>query len=510
MYLKRLNLLFLFSGLLFGANLKTPLEENGFTRLSSHTEMMRYLKMLDRQSDALRLSVIGQSVQGREIPALFFSLDKKNAVKSEQKPLLLVFCQQHGDEPSGKEAALILARYLTAEGKSLLQNLDLIMVPQVNPDGAETGRRRNANKMDLNRNHVILSEPETQALQNLFLDRMPEVTLDIHEYNALKKSWLKQGYVKDAAEMLGGVTNVNIDTSLMVFSRQTVIPAVGSQIQADGFTFHRYLVGSPFNGGRVRYSTTNVNDGRQSMGIYNTLSFIIEGKRYGDVLNKIKQRVRGQFSALKAFIRVIGRNAKQIKELVRRARHKCMRSEPGDLSHIQMEYYENPQQKSVRFPVFEFARWATVYKELHPFAADVKVKKSVRKPFAYIFSQEEKELVSLLQKHRIRMKTIMRDTTLKVETYRILHVTPGINEDKSTLDVDTELRLSEKEIHAGDVLVPLAQPASALIPLLLEPQSTFSVCQKRNAFKYRFKNYLQEGKTYPLMRLPAPFKTELR
>ncbi len=512
MYLKKIVVFFLLALPLCSAaaaDLQTPLEENHFTQLSTHSEMMRYLTELDRKSDVLRLSVIGKSVQGREIPALFFSLDSIFAQKRGQKPLVLIFCQQHGNEPSGKEAALMLARYLTGKGKKLLQKLDLILVPQVNPDGSEMNTRRNARKMDLNRNHVILSEPEAQALHRLFLDWMPEVTLDIHEYNALKKSWLDQGLVKDAAEMLGGVTNVNIDSALLRFSRRTVIPAVGSKIKKDGFSFHRYLVGSPFNGGRVRYSTTNVNDGRQSMGIYNTLSFIIEGKRYGNVLNKIKWRTEGQFSAQKAFLQVIGQNAGTVLNLVQAARAKLVQENAGEFCHIQMDYFKDPNHKSVSFPVFDFSQWKTVQKELQPFAAKVKVKKSIRKPFAYIFSQDETELIALLKKHRIRMKTLTENISLKVQSYTILHVTPGINEDKSTLDVDAEMRQTEKQFRKGDVLVALNQPASNLIPLMLEPQSTFSICQKRNGHKYRFKSFLQEGKTYPVLRIPAALKPEL-
>ena len=96
---------------------------------------------------------------------------------------VLISCQQHGNEPSGKEAALELARELVVDDGGLLDHMDLILVPQINPDGAQAGTRRNAADADLNRNHVMLSEPETTALHDLFLDWMPEVTLDVHETN---------------------------------------------------------------------------------------------------------------------------------------------------------------------------------------------------------------------------------------------------------------------------------------------------------------------------------------
>jgi predicted deacylase len=117
--------------------------------------------------------------------------------------LVLIFCQQHGDEPSGKEAALVLARDLRDKYKYLLESLDLILIPQLNPDGSEKGERRNANDMDLNRNHAILSEPESIALHKLFFQWMPEVALDVHEYNEITELWVSKGFVKDEEEKMG-------------------------------------------------------------------------------------------------------------------------------------------------------------------------------------------------------------------------------------------------------------------------------------------------------------------
>ena len=295
------------------AEFQTPLEKSGWSELTSHQQMMGYLKPLVDSSSMVKMTSIGTSVSGNSIPALFFSQDDVFASQREKKPVVMIFCQQHGNEPSSKEAAMIVARRLLNEDSGLLQNLDLILVPQVNPDGADAGKRHNGNDMDLNRNHVILSEPESNAVHQLFLDWMPEVTLDVHEYNAVLARWIEAGYLKDADEMLGGVTNLNVDPEIMRFTRNTFIPETGAGIEADGFRFHRYIVGNPFEDKVVRYSTTAINDGRQSFGIYNTLSFIIEGKRYGNLTNELEKRTRGQVSAVINFLRTTERHAETMK-----------------------------------------------------------------------------------------------------------------------------------------------------------------------------------------------------
>ncbi|MCW8926096.1 MAG: DUF2817 domain-containing protein, partial [Xanthomonadales bacterium] len=343
------------------AELQTALEKSGWSELTSHEQMMAYLEPLADSSARVSMKSIGTSVTGRPIPALFFSDDPEFASRRDVKPLVMIFCQQHGNEPSSKEAAMILARRLLGEDAGLLKKLDLILVPQVNPDGAEAGQRRNANDMDLNRNHVMLSEPESYALHQLFLDWMPEVTLDVHEYNAVLPRWIEEGYIKDADEMLGGVTNLNVDPAIMNFTRDVFIPETGKGIETDGYRFHRYIVGEPFEEKVVRFSTTAINDGRQSLGIYNTLSFIIEGKRYGNLINEIEKRTSGQVSAMLNFLATVDAHANDILSIVRDAR-KHMTDQR--LSYIQMDYFPDPDEPTLNFPVFDLNSWTHTEREL--------------------------------------------------------------------------------------------------------------------------------------------------
>ena len=482
------------------AQFQTPLEESDWTGLSSYERMMDYLKPLVGSSPKVKMESIGTSVSGRSIPALFFSQDAVFASQRETKPVVLIIVQQHGNEPSGKEAALIVARRLLNEDSSLLNNLDLILVPQVNPDGSEAGERRNANDMDLNRNHVMLSEPESTAVHQLFLDWMPEVTLDVHEYNAVLTRWVEAGYLKDAEEMLGGVTNLNIDSIIIDFTRNVFIPETGNGIEEDGFRFHRYIVGSPFDDNVVRYSTTAINDGRHSFGIYNTLSFIIEGKRYGNLTNELERRTKGQVSAILNFLKTSNRHASDILPLVKQARTRM--ADQGE-SHIQMEYFPDKDKPTLSFPVFDLNSWAHTNKDLVNFKPLVKIKKSVDKPAAYSFVASQTKLIELLKRHRFPMLVLKGDQQAETETYQIKHVTDGIDEEKHTYLVDMEKTVQNETLKAGTIIVPVDGAASNLIPLILEPESTWGIVATRAAGKDRFDSFLTEGKLYPVKRLTS-------
>ncbi len=482
------------------ADTRTPLEKSGWTTLTPHDQMMGYLKPLVESSAKVKMNNIGTSVSGKSIPALFFSDDKVFASQRDKKPVVMIICQQHGNEPSSKEAAMIVARRLLNEDAGLLKHLDLILVPQVNPDGSDAGDRRNANDTDLNRNHVILSEPESNAVHQLFLDWMPEVTVDVHEYNAVLESWIKAGYIKDADEMLGGVTNLNIDPEIMSFSRNIFIPETGEGIEQDGFRFHRYIVGDPFEEGVVRYSTTSINDGRQSMGIYNTLSFIFEGKRYGNLTNELERRVQGQVSAIINFLKTTDRHSAEMLSIVSRAR-----SGMADMNQslIQMDYIPDPDKPTLAFPVFDLNSWTHTTRELEHFKPWVRVKKSVSKPAAYYFAASQTELLELLGRHRIPVRALLNDQQAETETYLVKHVSDAIDEEKHTYLVDVEKTVQDETLQAGAIIVPVVGAASNLIPLLLEPESTWGVVATRSDAKNRFDNFLVEGQPYPVKRLAS-------
>jgi len=502
--LKIILFVFFLSNHIFATEIQTHLEKSNFTELTPYVQMMHFVRELEKSSLIIQMKIIGSSVEDREIPALFFTLEEEFASNRKEKPVVLIICQQHGNEPSGKEAALIVARKLVNEYKYILDKLDLILVPQVNPDGSERGQRNNANDMDLNRNHVILSEPESFTVHNLFLDWMPEVTLDVHEFNAIKKEWIEAGFIKDADEMLSGVTNVNIDPEIIKFTRGTFIPETGSRIKADGYRFHRYIVGMPFENKRIRHSTTSITDARQSMGIYNTLSFIIEGKRYGNLINEIERRTKGQVSAILSFLETTATHSRSILNIVSDARqHSLEHSAQYKFDvHVRMDYFPDSTQKTLSFPVFDLYKWEHTTRDLQNYEPIVKVTKSVSKPFAYIFSAHEKKLIELLRKHRIPLFTIKNDTEIEVESYHIVHITSGVDEDKPAISIDLRKEKSIKTYQPGDVVVKLNNAAANFIPLLLELESNWGIVTKRGGEKYRFKDYLKENSLYPISRIP--------
>ncbi|MCU0275490.1 MAG: succinylglutamate desuccinylase/aspartoacylase family protein [Acidobacteria bacterium] len=477
--------------------------------LTRHDDMMAMLRKLDASSPLVSMTPIGRSVQKREIPALFFSKGKF-AGRREQKPIVLIFCQQHGDEASGKEAALKLAAGLLRDGQAVLEKLDLILVPCANPDGAELKQRRNANGRDLNRNHVLLSEPETLALHHLFQQWFPEIVLDVHEYGAVSTWWVGQGAVKNADEMLGALSNLNIDAAIRAFSQDVFYPAMKEKVTRDGFIFFPYLVGAPVENDRVRFSTTDIDDGRQGLGIYNTLAFILEGKRYGSVENMLDRRTATQLSAMTAFLKTAAERGGEILAMVRSARARLLREiAPGERALVRMDYFPDPARPTIAVPVFNLEEWRAEVREWGRFEPLVKVKKSVSLPAAYIIPGSETGLVALLRRHQVQLFRLTAPAEAVVERYRVLHATGRIEEESPKPEFDLERTTAKVGLQPGDVVAWLPQRARLLLPLLLEPESSWGILTDSGGVASEFSAYAREGGTCPVMRLMEKLELSL-
>src|SRR5690554_4438826 len=100
------------------------------------------------------VQIIGSSVQGR--PIHLVRMGDPPPPADQQAALLLVGCV-HGHEPAGREAMLQYAEHLSTTQDSaeldFLANVGLWMIPTLNPDGRHDNLRRNANDVDLNRDH---------------------------------------------------------------------------------------------------------------------------------------------------------------------------------------------------------------------------------------------------------------------------------------------------------------------------------------------------------------------
>lgn len=162
-------------------------------RLHSYDEMVKTLRQIERTSNGrVSLETIGESNEGRD---LYLAKVGSGPTK------VLYVTQQHGNEPLGTEAALQLLQRLANGGAgwdAILSKVTLLVIPKVNPDGAERFQRQNHDPdcsgafctpgvgFDVNRWHdpAVAPEanpvPEAAAVQRVAIRYQPDLVVDYH------------------------------------------------------------------------------------------------------------------------------------------------------------------------------------------------------------------------------------------------------------------------------------------------------------------------------------------
>ncbi|RXR31766.1 DUF2817 domain-containing protein [Flavobacterium piscinae] len=121
------------------------------------------------------IQVIGKSVKGKSIYA--YQVGTGNFK-------ILLWSQMHGNESTTTKALFDLFNFLDSDVeqvKNWKERFSFYFIPMLNPDGAEMYSRENANQIDLNRDFIHLSQPESQLLMNVFKDFKPDFCFNLHD-----------------------------------------------------------------------------------------------------------------------------------------------------------------------------------------------------------------------------------------------------------------------------------------------------------------------------------------
>ncbi len=137
--------------------------------------------MEDLPCGVFKTEKIGKSFEGRDIYGIYAGTGKTR---------VLAWSQMHGDESTATRSLFDLFRFLTADDafnstrKEILNNLSILFVPMLNPDGAERWQRETAQGIDMNRDARRTITPEAQLLQKLCTNFQPHFGLNLHDQNS--------------------------------------------------------------------------------------------------------------------------------------------------------------------------------------------------------------------------------------------------------------------------------------------------------------------------------------
>ena len=170
-------------------------EERTAYQMTTQDQMDAFIDKLDDENDNLYVYNAGYSTTYKfAIDAIVITKTDLSGAKTleeaaklidHSKPTIFYRAHVHGSEPASGEAALAMLQRLDGTlGETLLDKVNIVMVPRNSPDAAYEYTRYLADGTELNGNLMNADYAETEAYLRVYYQFNPEVVFDGHEFLA--------------------------------------------------------------------------------------------------------------------------------------------------------------------------------------------------------------------------------------------------------------------------------------------------------------------------------------
>ncbi len=440
----------------------------------------------------VELETIGRSAGGRPLHAV-----RLHRPGEPVEWRLLLVGQQHGDEPAGKEAMLDLVERVAADPGALPAGADVWLVPLANPDGAAAGLRRNGAGADLNRDHLLLDQPETRALHALARRIRPHLVVDGHEFARDSSDYRDRGW--------GEWPLVTMDTANSLLLPEAVyevglrwVHDARAAMAAAGIPYRRYLVGGLPPDEEIRPSTLEADDARNGLALAaGGLGVIIESgvrRAAADPMADLAERVAGYRILLERFL-----HDRELRRASLDAAAEARRAAPPAFLPVNV-LWGNVGMRLDEVPVVDLGTGATVLVPTARRMHDRVVKGVVATPAGYVVGEASASPYrELLDRHEIPYRVLEREERLAAERCALESVQSERDTVYERYGGRQLVRCEPAAAVAfgpGSLVVPFGGDRWRTLAALLEPRQLYGLYQYG-----RFRQTAGEDGELPVWRL---------
>ncbi|MDO9112312.1 MAG: M14 family metallopeptidase [Polaromonas sp.] len=467
----------------------TPGLQEGRSSFTSNAEIQTWLRELSTaasRSPGLKAAVlsIGQSQRGETLEALVLTRAAGTdaaAITASGRPTVLLVGQQHGDEPAGTEALLVVARELT-QGllRPVLDRVNVIIVPRANPDGSMDNKRVTTGGLDMNRDHLLLNTPEAQALARLARDYHPTVVVDAHEYTVVGRFLQKFGMVQKYDALLQYATTANIPEFLTKASEEWFRRPLVAALKGQGLSTEWYYTTSTDLADKtISMGGTQPDTGRNVSGLKNAVSLLIETRGVGLGRLHIQRRVHTHVTAISSVLASTAQRASELGQLKPYVEKEMSALACKEEAVVEAGPTLTQQELVMLDPVTGADK--TLKVEWNSALTLRKIKARVR-PCGYWLSAGSRTAVERLRLHGVQVLRVAEPASMLGDLYRETARSAGVRQDVRGSIADAgqiarvEVALVRGVIDApsGSYYVPLNQPLANLVIAALEPDTQSS------------------------------------
>lgn len=462
----------------------TPGLAAGRERYTSDDELQTWLDDLVRSDRRDGTQVIrteaGRSQRGVPLHALRFS-------RGSGHPVALLVGQQHGDEPAGAEALMVVARELARGGfEAVLDVLDVVVLARANPDGAAWSTRVAADGVDINRDHLLLRTPEAQAQARLVRELAPIVVVDLHEHTVAGRYVDKFNAVQRNDMLLQYTMTANYPQAWTQASERWFIEPMGDALTRAGLS-HDWYYTNPTTPGDLHLSMGGLqpDTGRNVHGLKQSISILLESRGVGIGRLHLQRRVHSHVVAVRAVLDNAAAHASELVALQRRVGSEVAATAcHGDVVVLAAA---TPTRRDLLMLDPDTGADKVVPVQWDS-ALLPRVLRSRARPCGYWIGADGALAVQRLRALGVRVQRFANDTALQAEAWQELSRSEsarpdvlGTVADASHTVIGVRVALTARAVTApaDSWYVPLDQPLAHLAVAALEPDTPSSYFANR-------------------------------
>lgn len=485
--------------------------EYAANEFTSQADMMAYLTEQAAACDYMHLYSAGTTPNYHyDIPLTIFTSSKIPAdatleeaaeiVTSNGKLNVWYQAQIHPNEPAAGEGALVMIENFVNDPAyaALLEKINIVIVPRINPDGSYLFSRATYDGFDMNRDHMSLKAAELAQLHTAYRLFMSEVVIDTHEftfYGAYGSDWTTAGeYMSDADDVeTTPATSLNNDPAVTAIALDMCAEAFEDAGEA---------------GLRINHYGTTVNNpiGRAYFGLYNALSFLIETRGIGAGRQNFERRVFSQETIATSYITYAAEHAAEIVKAVAEARADVVAKgatyDEDDIIALYQTKSGNTltdyTASTVQYAIADGSKKAS---ESVPLSLNDTITRGRTRPTAYVIPADAENIENILyimDNQGAEYYMLDAGSTASLQQYYYI----GAYEEKGrTKGIEAGLRdEAAVTFENGAYVFPMDQVAGNVIALLCEPDVTDSNGYDGSLYQYGQIDYDTETLNFPLYR----------
>lgn len=428
---------------------------------------------------------IGRTQRGVALEALVLSRSANTdpgTLVASGKPTVLLIGQQHGNEPAGSEALLVIAREL-AQGHllPLLEKINVVILPRANPDGANSDQRATYGGLDMNRDHLLLNTREAQALAKLTQGYQPTVVVDAHEYTVVGRYLEKFGTVQKFDALLQYATTANLPEFLTKAAEEWYRRPLLAALKTEGLsTEWYYTTSSDVQDKKISMGGAQPDTGRNVNGLKNAVSLLIETRGVGIGRLHIQRRVHTHVVAMSSVLESTAQRASELTQLRPYIDKEVSLLACKDEAVIQAALTPTKKELTMLDAVSGADKVVAVDWDSALVLRQVKAR---ARPCGYWLSASSSTAVERLRLQGVQIMRVTGSGSLLGDSYLETSRSTGerldgrgaIADSNAIALVQVSLSRSLVDIPRGGYYVPLGQPLGNLVVAALEPdtQSSF-------------------------------------